>query len=92
MNPMTFVVVTVTTITCDGSENVPCPDAASAVHEQPQNVAIRLARKQGWLIGTDVLCPVCSRADVKAVPASPWPVASMMMPAACEPRIPVLHE
>ncbi|HEX9229278.1 MAG TPA: hypothetical protein VF885_21970 [Arthrobacter sp.] len=88
---MTFVVKTVTTITCDGSVNMPCPDAASAVHEQPQSVAIRVARKQGWLIGTDILCPVCSCAEVEAVPVSPWPLASMMVPAACESRIPVLH-
>lgn len=88
---MTLVVIAVTTITCDGSANLPCPDTAAAVHEQPQSVAIRLARKQGWLIGTDILCPVCSCADVHAVPVSPWPLASMTATAASAPRIPVLH-
>lgn len=89
---MTFIVTTVTTITCDGSATVPCPDQASSAYEQPQGVAIRLARKNGWLIGTDVLCPSCSCAGVEAVPVSPWPIASMLAPAVCEPRIPVLHE
>jgi hypothetical protein len=89
---MTFVITTITTITCDGAETGPCPDAATAVHRQPQTVALRLARKQGWLIGTDILCPECSCANVSAVPVSPWPLASMMAPCAAESRIPVLHE
>lgn len=72
---MTLVVITVTTITCDGSATVPCPDDAVVVHEFPQSVAIRLARKQGWLIGADFLCPACSPVESFAFPDTPRPVA-----------------
>jgi hypothetical protein len=85
---MTFVVITVTTITCDGSSATPCPAVASAVFEHPQSVAIRLARKQGWLISADTLCPACSNAEVAAVPVSPWPLATMMAPATLDALVP----
>lgn len=82
---MPLVVLAVTTITCDGTEANPCPDNAVVVHEFPQPVAIRLARKSGWLIGTDFLCPDCSLASPHTVPVSEWPSASRA------PEVPVVR-
>jgi hypothetical protein len=90
---MPLVVIAVTTITCDGTETTPCPDSAVVIHEFPQPVAIRLARKSGWLIGTDILCPDCSLATPQAVPVSEWPSASRRQeaPAVRALKVAVLH-
>jgi hypothetical protein len=82
---MPLVVISVTTITCDGTAEAPCPDSAAVVHEFPQQVSIRLARKTGWLIGTDFLCPDCALSSTHTVPISEWPSASRL------PEVPVVR-
>lgn len=90
---MPLVVIAVTTISCDGTEESSCPDNAVSIHEFPQPVAIRLARKEGWLIGTDFLCPDCAHATVPAVPVTPWPHAALRpeAPVVRAARAAVLH-
>lgn len=89
---MPLVVIAVTTISCDGSEEMPCPDNALSIHESTQSLAIRLARKKGWMIGTDFLCPDCALVSIPAMPIALLPQAAWSeVPAVRAARTAVLH-
>lgn len=71
---MSIHVKTITTVSCDGSEDRPCPRESAASYPFPQTVALRMARKEGWTVEGLTVCPPCS--DVEAT-----------MPAVCVPPI-----
>lgn len=68
-------VITVTTISCDGSETEPCKLKAAVTYEAIQSIALRLARKAGWKIEGSVMCMECDYAQAKA---NSFPVTSTM--------------
>lgn len=72
---MPMSVITVTTISCDGSETEPCKEKASATYEASQFIALRFARKAGWKIEGSVMCMECDYAEVRA---NSFPVTSSM--------------
>lgn len=74
--------ITVTTISCDGTHGS-CPQNASIAHERPATVATSAARRAGWKIGLDVLCPSCAAAPVPAL-TSPVPVLPQAFKLAAE--------
>lgn len=75
---MTILAVAVTTIECDGHNNLPCPNNAVVEFARPQSVAIRLAQNSGWTVWIETMCPECS--NVPAVETATAPAAPVMMP------------
>ena len=72
---MPISIITVTTVSCDGSETDPCKENASVTFDASQSIALRLARKAGWKIDGSVMCMECHYAAVKA---RGFPVTSSM--------------
>lgn len=66
-------IITVTTISCDGSATEPCKEKAAVTYEAIQSIALRLARKAGWKIEGSVMCMECDYAEAKA---NTFPVTS----------------
>lgn len=56
---MSIHVKTITTVSCDGLEDRPCPRESSAVYPFAQMIALRMARKEGWSVDGLTLCPEC---------------------------------
>lgn len=69
--------MTITTVSCDGSEAGPCIDSASSSYDVIPSIALRLARREGWKIDGTILCRRCDLAQSEPAPA---PAALPVMP------------
>lgn len=74
---MSIQIMTITSVQCDGTAEMPCPHESVKVYEYPQMISLRLARKEGWVIEEVVMCPTCGTGESATAELKPAPVRHM---------------
>ncbi|MCC3299442.1 hypothetical protein [Arthrobacter caoxuetaonis] len=82
---MSIKTITITKFVCDGDAEAPCQHESSKTFAFPQTASLRLARREGWVIDGNVMCPFCAagtgRESLPAVPAAEAPAQEEARPA-----------
>ncbi len=60
-----------TTVYCDGNSGVGCGSEASITFPTLQGPALASARRLGWKVAAEALCPACAQAEVKQTRETP---------------------